>query len=247
MGSEAESRFVAYVTRDPGDVLEAQRLRHRVYRGVAPDGRDDGAVDADLFDPFCDHLIARDTESGVVVGTYRILSAEEALRAGSFYSETEFELGRLRTSAPRLAEVGRACVHPSYRSGGVIAILLAALARHLVEHAFEHVIGCASVHAATDPGLASTICRELLATRLAPPKWRVAPRRPFPLGAHAEASSSDGPPPYPPLIKAYVRLGAYVCGPPAWDEDFGTADLLLMLPMAAMDPRYRQRLLRTAA
>jgi putative hemolysin len=43
----------------------------------------------------------------------------------------------------------------------------------------------------------------------------------------------------PPLIKGYARLSAYVCGAPAWDPDFNTADLLLLLlPMSRMPPRH---------
>jgi putative hemolysin len=57
----------------------------------------------------------------------------------------------------------------------------------------------------------------------------------------------DGATPIPPLLKGYLRLGAYVCGDPAWDESFKTADLLLLLPMTRMSPRHRARLLREGA
>ncbi len=240
----AETRFVAYVAESDGDVRDAQRLRYAVYReslGIAADADE---LDADRFDPFCDHLLVRDTLTSEVVGTYRILSADAARSAGGFYSETEFDLTRILDASTRLAEVGRACVHPAYRGGAVIALLLGALARHLVAREFEHVIGCASVCATRDPAGAAEICRRLVETRLAPPEWRVVPREPFRTTA---AAPRDGRPALPPLIKGYVRLGAYVCGEAAWDEAFGTADLLLMLPIAAMDRRYRQRLLRGAA
>jgi putative hemolysin len=175
-----------------------------------------------------------------------MLGAEQARAAGGFYSETEFDvrrvLDRVATTRACLVEVGRACVHPDYRRGGVVASLLAGLTHYLVERRCEYVIGCASVSAADDVQLAARVCARLTREYLAPAEWRVFPREPFfviPVG--------EGMAPVPPLIKGYLRLGAYVCGDPAWDERFETADLLLLLPMNSMSARHRARLLRKGA
>ena len=47
----------------------------------------------------------------------------------------------------------------------------------------------------------------------------------------------------PPLVKGYVRAGAYICGEPAWDLDFNTADLPILLPMSRISARYSQHFL----
>jgi putative hemolysin len=232
----ATPRFTTALAEDRQTVLAAQRLRHRVFRNSSGhDSSEDRGVDRDDFDDHCEHLVVHDTASGAVVGTYRILTAEGALAAGGFYSETEFDLARLRRLDARIVEVGRACVDPAYRSGGVIALLLGGVTRYVVAHHYDYVIGCASIEAAA----AASVCRRLIPAHLGPDAWRVYPRVPF-LPAERSLEPAD----VPPLIKTYLRLGATVCGEPAWDEDFRTADLLMMLPMATMTPRFRARLLR---
>ena len=236
-------RFITALAGDDETVLAAQRLRYRVFNAGSSESASSLAtsdrIDRDAFDSHCEHLVVRDTATGDVVGTYRILTAEGARAAGSFYSETEFDLTRLRGLNARLVEVGRACVDPAYRGGGVITRLLTGLTRYVVANRYDYVMGCASVDVTSGRAEAASLCRRLLAEHLAPDKWRVAPLAPFWLG-NVPACEAE----MPPLIKAYLRFGATVCGAPAWDEAFQTADLLMLLPMATMDARFRARLLR---
>ena len=100
------------------EILSAQKLRYRVFAdelGARLNPRTPG-VDQDIFDPYCEHLVVRDERSGEVIGTYRILSPEQAKAVGSYYSETEFDLIRLQHLRPRMVEIGRSCVHPDYRA-----------------------------------------------------------------------------------------------------------------------------------
>jgi len=239
-----QSRFRIGFARDDSEVLEAQRLRWRVYRESLHADLPAGGVDADEFDRFCDHLLVRDSDTDAVVGTYRILTPEGARRAGGYYSATEFDIGRIVSQGARIAEVGRACVHPAYRTGGVITLLLAGLTGHLVERGCEYVIGCASVSLADGAARAASICRRLTRDHRSPIEWHAFPRARFPVKSIAAEAEDDVP--LPPLIKAYVRLGATVCSEPAWDHQLKTADLLLILSIAHMAPRYRSRLLRQA-
>jgi putative hemolysin len=137
--------------------------------------------------------------------------------------------------------VGRACVHPSYRNGGVIALLWAGLASYLKAGGYDYAFGCASIPIAGDGDVAASICARLLRDHLSPLEWRVFPRRPFPL-----AFDPDFDVALPPLVKGYLRLGAYVCGDPAWDPSFQTADVIVLLPVARLNPRYVRRWLRPA-
>lgn len=231
------------LARNAADLRAAQRLRYRVFaqeQGARVPGGHRG-LDCDEFDFQSDHLIVRERDSGEVVGTYRLLDGACALATGGFYSQTEFDLYRLRPLLPRTLEVGRACVHPSYRHGGVISLLWAALLRYIVERGYTYVIGCASVPTTEGGAVAASICRKLLAHR-GPEEWRVFPYRAFVLEGFPDLESAA----VPSLIKAYLRLGAVVCGDPSWDPDFKTADLLILLPIAAMSQRYVDRLLRAA-
>ena len=126
------------------EILDAQRLRYRVFAGEMGanlPSRTPG-VDHDIYDPYCEHLVVRDTQSGEVVGTYRILPPENARQVG-YYSENEFDLTRLQHLRSRLVEIGRSCIDADYRSGAVITLLWNGLARFMVENAFFEHLGLA--------------------------------------------------------------------------------------------------------
>lgn len=224
------------------EVREAQRLRYRVFAegmGARVPGREQG-IDCDIYDAYCHHLLVRDSESGEVVGTYRILNGAQARRLGGFYSDEEFDLTRLNSLRDVMVEVGRSCVHPDYRSGATIALLWSGLGAYMLRHDYQYLMGCASIGMA-DGGLgAAGIYRKLAETHLSPIEYRVFPRSELAL----DGSASDGSAQLPPLIKGYIRLGAYVCGAPAWDPDFNTADLLMLLPLARVDARYARHFLK---
>ena len=217
------------------EILEAQRLRYRVFAeelGARLPTRIPG-VDQDNYDAFCEHLIVRDETNGRIIGTYRILSPEAARQAGSYYSETEFNLDRLKNLRGRTVEIGRSCIDPDYRTGGTIALLWSGLMRYMLQNKHEYLIGCASIGMA-DGGHAAAGIYNRIKAHMAPLEYRVFPICPLPLNRIAGNQGAE----IPPLIKGYLRAGAQVCGDPAWDPDFNTADLLLLLSMANINTRY---------
>lgn len=232
-------RFVTAIAESEAEVREAQRLRYRVFADEmgASICASNGRMDCDEFDPYCEHLLVRNCESGRVVGTYRILTAAQALRAGRFYSEREFHFDGLAALKPHMIEIGRACVDRDYRTGAVIATLWSGLAHYLWRSGHDYVLGCSSIPAGDGGRLATSIYRSVLREHASPPVWRARPRSRFPL----ETGPLYSDPPIPALLKGYLRLGAYVCGDLAWDAGFKTADLLLMLPLVRMNPRYANR------
>jgi putative hemolysin len=235
-------RLVFQYARTPMEVREAQKLRWRVFAEEmgANLTSPEAGVDADRWDDWCDHLMVRDTRSGEVVGTYRILNAANAQRAGGFYSDTEFDLTRLQHLRPDIMEVGRACVHPDYRSGASIAVLWAGLADYIKSHGVRYLMGCASISMSDGGHVAASVYRQLAQHHAAPAEWRVFPSCPLPLEKLEDNLNAE----IPPLIKAYLRVGALVCGEPAWDPDFNTADCLLLLPTAQMDQRYSRHFMK---
>ncbi len=237
-----KSRLQVGLAQSESEVLEAQRLRYNVFTkelGARLPG-DAFGIDSDFFDPFCDHLLVRDAQTNAVVGTYRILSALQAEKIGGFYAETEFDLTGIFPLSPRLVEVGRSCVHPDYRHGAVIALLWAGLAEYMQTRGYEYVIGCASLSMADGGQTAAGLYHILKDTCLSPAEWRVRPRSPLPV----KPAQQTRIPPLPPLVKGYLRLGAYICGEPAWDPCFNTADLFMLLLMSRMSERYAKHFLR---
>ncbi len=228
--------------RHQDEVRQAQKLRYQVFAeemGARLSGPLPGH-DVDLFDDFCEHLLVTDGRSGRVVGTYRVLTPAQAARVGSFYADLEFDLTRLRQWRSRMVELGRSCVHPDFRHGGVILALRGDLMQFMVRNRLDTMIGCASIplqHQGLAGGhAAASIWRQISQTHLASVDHHVLPRLPLPLRALDD--SLDVQP--PALIKGYLRLGAKVLGPPAWDPDFNTADLPMMMRTADLPARYRR-------
>jgi putative hemolysin len=217
------------------EILAAQKLRWRIFAdelGARLPSRTPG-VDRDIYDPYCDHLIVRDEDSGRIIGTYRILPPDAARRIGGYYSENEFDLTRFGHLRDNLVEIGRSCIDADFRTGGVITLLWGGLARYMRERGYEYLMGCASL-GMRDGGHNAAGIYNALSEHMAPLEYRVFPRCPLPLDRLEPTPSPE----LPPLVKGYLRAGAWVCGEPAWDPDFNTADLLLLMPMSRVDNRY---------
>ncbi len=233
--------------RHQDEVRAAQRLRFRVFADEmgARLGKGMPGHDVDLFDDYCEHLLVRDDRSNEVIGTYRVLTPAQALRVGSTYSDTEFDLTRLRSLRDRMVELGRSCVHPDHRHGGVILALWRALGEFMVRNQLDTMIGAASVpmrhNGLVSGDAAASIWNQVKHTHLAAIEYHVRPRVPLPV-AELDGSLDIEP---PALIKGYLRMGAKVLGPPAWDPDFNTADLPMLFRLADLSPRHRKHFLGT--
>ncbi|NIJ11125.1 putative hemolysin [Saccharomonospora amisosensis] len=230
------ARYSLLVAHDNDDVLAAQRLRHQVFAGElgARLHTTRQGVDADYFDDFCDHLVVRDDNTGEIVGTYRMLPPRRAAEAGQLYADLEFDLSSIDHLRPGLVETGRSCVHADHRSGAVVGLVWAGIARYMLLSGHRYLAGCASVPLA-DGGIRAAQVWDLVSHRhYAPAEHRVTPLRPW-------DTDTVGPRPrgtLPPLLRGYVRLGAKVCGPPAYDRDFDVADFFVLLDLQQVDERY---------
>lgn len=242
--SNVQGKLTLSLASTPEEVREVQRLRYKVFveaMGLSALVNPEG-LDRDDFDSYCDHLIVRDADSLNVVGTYRVLGPNSAREKGQFYSEQEFDLSRLNNLRGSMAEAGRACIHPDYRSGAVIMMLWAGLAAFMKREHCQYLIGCASVSLADGGNNAAALYHSINDTNLAPSEYRVIPHLPFPVEERAPGHVAQTP----PLIKGYLRSGAWICGQPAWDPDFHSADFFMMLPLAKLDSRYARHYLKEA-
>ena len=243
--STGTSGYTLLIADDPSQVAAAQRLRHDVFAGElgarlhdTVDGRD-----VDEFDEHCDHLIVRDDATGEVVGTYRMLPPKAAMKAGRRYGDGEFDLSGLRPLRDQLVETGRSCVHPDHRTGAVVNLMWAGIARYLHLKNLRWLAGCASVPLADGGTMAAGVWARVQSKHLAPPALRVTPRRNW----LAETTLVGDPKMQPPaLLKGYLRLGSWVCGQPAYDPDFDCADFYVLFSMDRLDPRYRRHFLGAA-
>jgi putative hemolysin len=244
-------RLEAVWARHQDEVLAAQQLRWRVFADemgarLRPPQGTPAQHDADVFDAHCEHLIVRTVataaQASSVVGTYRVLTPSAARGLGGYYSESEFDLVRLTRLRPGLAELGRSCIDARWRQGAVMLMLWSQLAAFMQRNNVHHVIGCASVPMRDGGRSAADLWHGLRQTHLAPLDRQVRPRLPLPV----EQLATGAPVEPPPLIKGYLRCGGKVLGPPAWDPDFGSADLPIMLCLADMPGAYQRRFATSA-
>lgn len=234
-------RFTAGFATTPQQILETQKLRYQIFAGelgAQIDGGADG-VDCDEYDAYCQHLTVREVSTGELVACTRILTDEAAARAGGFYSAGEFELSMIDSLPGRVMEVGRTCVRAEHRSGAVIATLWQGLAAFFTQHGYDYLFGCASIGLEDGGAQAHSILRQVQAKYMAPAYQRVRPYHPLPL--------PDSEPPQkvkmPPLLKAYLSLGAKACGDAYWDQDFNCADVFVLVNVSEICPRYARHFL----
>lgn len=236
------------------EVRKAQRLRYKVFyeEGSAVAHGRGALVRRDLcrFDKHCDHLLivdlaARNAFGRVkpkIVGTYRLLRGEIAAANGGFYSESEFDIGPLlrRHAGKKFLELGRSCVHPKYRSKRVIELLWRGLWTYAQKHKIDVMFGCASLPGINPLALALPLSF-LHHHASADAEWQVKPRG---CGVSMNALDKGALDPrrglavLPPLIKAYVRLGAKFGEGAVIDHQFGTTDVFTVLVVADIEQRY---------
>jgi len=243
---DVSTSFEVRWARHEREVSEAQRLRYQVFADemgarLAPMLGAPPLHDVDRFDEHCEHLLVRARLPGsgdrCAVGTYRVLTPAGALRAGGLYTDDEFDLTPIDALRPLMLELGRSCIDPAFRHGSVLMLLWNSIVSFMQRNGLRWAIACASVPMRDGGHAAASLWRGLCETHLAAPEWRVTPRRALPVDQLRQNLKVEAP----PLIKGYLRCGAQLLGPPAWDPDFGTADLPMLIDLNAMTDRYHRR------
>jgi putative hemolysin len=238
--SPAVPRYRAALAADRGEVRACQRLRAEVFRrgwrARLPFRRAAGGLDVDEWDELSHHVLVRDGSTGAVVATCRLLPPERAAALGRGPGDDAFDLTGHAAFRPDLVEAGRACLHPGHGSGAVVAALWSGVAGAVQQGGHRFLGGRVSIPLADGGATAAGTWGAVRARHLAPAALRVVPRVPFDVDATARPARLY----MPPLLRASLRIGAHVCGPPAHDAALGTADLYVLLRMVDVPPRLRR-------
>ena len=220
----------------------ACRLRFRVFNIELGEGLVSSystGMDQDQFDLFCDHLIVEDRSRREIVGTYRMQSGITAARHLGYYSAQEFDFTPYEPLANEVVECGRACIHREFRSFEVLNLLWRGIALYAVSRGARYLIGCSSV-TSQDTAHGSAMYYRLQ-NYLVSPELQTVPTEAY--GFALEPEQLDAPQP-PKLLRAYLTVGAKICGPPALDREFKTIDFLTLLDLEKMAPSARARYVR---
>lgn len=237
------------------EIRMAQRLRYHVFHeecGAPLSGQ--VGLDADRFDAASEHLLVIDPKSsagfalpdGALVGCYRMITQRAAEALGGFYSAGEFDLAPLlaRHPARRFLELGRSCVLREARGLAVIELLWQGIWDYVRAQRIEVMLGCASFEG-IDPAAHGPALSLLAQNFTASGDWRVRARpermKPMNLLPPGSYDAKRALAALPPLVKGYLRLGCRFGEGCVIDADFNSVDVLVVLPVADINPRYFAR------
>lgn len=222
------------------EVQACQRLRYEVFNTELGEGLESShaqGLDRDEFDVICDHLLVRDTETGAVVGTYRMQTGYRAKGNAGYYSEEFFDFAPFERFRGEMLELGRACVHSEHRDASVLMLLWKGIFRYAQESGARYLIGCSSL-TSQDAAEGLAAYSQLREAHLAPEALRTMPRKEHAL---PPVESSPALARVPRLLRTYLELSAKICGPPAIDREFKTIDFLTILDLERLSAGLRAR------
>jgi putative hemolysin len=239
----APAQYAVRLSQNDSEIRAAQTLRFQVFNLELNEGLAESyatGFDADPFDAVCDHLLVEHTPTKEIVGTYRLQTGLNAQKNLGYYCAQEFAFENFEPLRNEIVELGRACVAREHRNLIVLGLLWKGIADYAQERGCRYLIGCSSLtsqDAAIGASAYTELCRK---KNLAGLEWQTQPMSKFncPLDRLAEDEVQ-----IPKLLRAYLTLGAKICGPPALDRQFGTIDFLTLLDLQAMPPAAKARFL----
>ena len=240
------------LARNASEIDAAQAVRYKVFveemKAQIPQDADRRKRDADAWDLVCDHLLVLDTSidgdpEDQIVGTYRLLRQDVAVRTGGFYSASEFSVGSLLERHPdkKFMELGRSCVLPEYRTKRTVELLWQGNWAYALKYGVDAMFGCGSFPGVIpeEHALALSFLHHNMVVR---DEWDVSARpelyRTMDLMPVEAINMRKALAALPPLIKGYMRLGAMVGNGAVVDHAFRTTDVLIVLPITNISGRY---------
>jgi len=234
------------LARHPKEKTDAFRLRFLVFNLEMHEGLESAyrtGYDTDEFDEVCDHLIVEHKPTGRVIATYRMQTGTTAAANIGYYSEREFNFSTFEPFRDSLVEVGRAAILKEHRTFEVLNLLWKGIGAYALERGGRYLVGCSSF-ASQDSAEGKQLFQQL-EPFLAPPELRTTPQRGFGLCANSDDTNVPAVT-APRLLRAYLNLGARICGEPALDREFKTIDFLTLLDLETLSPVARARFLEAA-
>ena len=234
---EALEPFSIHWAQTAAEIEEVQRLRFRVFSeelGVTLQGQ--AGIDSDQYDELSKHLYVRNTQTGKVIGTYRLITPDVAESIG-WYTASEFDISDLLASGQKVLEVGRACVDKDFRHGAVVLMLWKAILQYAKKNNYTCIIGCTSVPMNPNAPAVFDVKKLLMQSGSFSNDFLITPRIPFTPEMQLPVNP-DVKVTLPALFKGYLRLGGKFCGEPTYDADFHCADFFTYLPMNGLSKKY---------
>lgn len=236
----APAQYTLRLAESPQEVRAAQALRFEVFNLELNEGLAHShatGLDADPYDSVCEHLVVERVSSREIVGTYRLQTGASAAKNLGYYCQQEFHFDVFEPFRNQIVELGRACVHRQHRNLYVLGLLWKGIADYARRHNCRYLFGCSSL-TSQEPAAGASAYSELCRNHLAGAQWRT---KPLPSHECPLDAVTEEPVCIPKLLRAYLTIGAKICGPPALDAQFKTIDFLTMLDLETLSPDTRER------
>lgn len=233
--------YVARLAVTESERAAAYRLRFLVFNLEMNEGLEsayEDGYDKDRYDDICDHLIVEECTTGAIIGTYRLQMGNAAGRNFGYYSEQEFCFAPYEDMRNQIVELGRACIHRDHRSPEVLHLLWRGIARYALANGGRYMMGCCSLNS-LDPEMGHAVYASLK-DFMVEPGLLTAPTPAYAMPAPAKTPEVQRA---PKLLRAYLAIGAKICGEPAIDREFRTIDFLTLLDLQTLHPRVAARFL----
>jgi len=234
------AQYATRRARNLAEIRAAQTLRFEVFNLELNEGLSESFAtgrDEDPFDAVCDHLVVEHLPSGNIVGTYRLQTGTNAQNHLGYYSAQEFEFHLFERVRHEIIELGRACVHRQHRNLVVLGLLWKGIFQYAQQHGARYLLGCSSL-TSQDPAVGASAYADLCRRHLASAEYRTTALPAFDCPLEQLAAEA---PKIPKLLRAYLTIGAKICGPPALDRQFKTIDFLTLLDLHALPAAVRTR------
>lgn len=241
----APTQYRTRLVSTPAELRAAQALRYQVFNVELNEGLAAShatGLDADPFDAVCDHLLVEHLPTQQIVGTYRLQTGANAAKHLGYYCAQEFDFAVFEPARAQVVELGRACVHQQHRNLIVLGMLWKGIADYAQSHGGKYLIGCSSL-TSQDPAVGASAYADLCRKHLAPKCWQTKPLPHYECSMHNLAAERVH---IPKLLRAYMTLGAKICGPPALDPHFKTIDFLTLVDVDSMPMATRLRFFGSA-
>ena len=233
------------------EIDAAQALRYKIFyeemKAKASIKQNKLKRDIDDFDHHFDHILVFDnnihgTIKEKVIGTYRLNRGNHHNEKKLFYTSNEYDINPLINYKGNILELGRSCVAKNYRTGTTMQLLWSFIAQYVLTYDIEVMFGCASFPG-TKPKLHKTAFDYLYRNYLAPENIRPKALKNRYISMKSEStincSFKDFLGLIPPLIKGYIRLGAFIGDGAVIDYEFNTTDVCIVLPTEKIASRYK--------
>ena len=240
-----KGRYAARLAETPDDLVRAQRLRHRAFRGEGTDG-----LDVDAFDAICAHVLIEDSQTGDLVCCFRLLPLRAGCEIRRSYSAQFYDLAALESFPGPMVEMGRFCIHPDRHDPDILRIAWGAMTAWVDAEGVQMLFGCSSFRGTDAAGYLDAFAL-LKDSHLAPPHWLPRIKAPdvFRFARSLQAMRPDArraQTAMPPLLRTYLLMGGWVSDHAVVDRDLGTLHVFTGLEIGAIPPA-RARLLRAVA